>query len=396
MGSNLQSDVGRLPQKPEAHQAFIATFIAFTVMTAGVTQIVTIFYLTTSATLDDLESQLGNANPITLSALSTGLIALAGLSVALSKDPGSRFLETESRVLQRLIYLLIAIPCVANVCWEYLAALTRTYMNEVRSTLARYPSGTQYESHKWDGTQFKILIHPPTGASRDQVILSSSDLWLTWTTPSVAIITLVSAATLSLMAALYFASRPQFLQLSGSILDLSNRVERREQATDFLESVSKTPDGKYDYAGMIRVSARRVIKLFVFLGSLYLVAQATAPFGFSTEREVDPSSPPGEILFTLLMMDYVLLGIALSGYKKRVRYFGLVPRDGAAGRLLAVAPFLTILLTAGFYYSLRFGAVQFAAGFVQYLIHLMAIQRIKRHQNAVILRADRPFVDEGK
>ena len=396
MDSNLQSDDDRLSQKPEAHQAFIATFIAFTVMTAGVTQIVTIIYLSTSVTLDDLESQLGNANPITLSALSTGLIALAGLSVALSKDRGSRFLETESRVLQPLIYLLIAIPCVANVCWEYLAALTRTYTNEDRSTLARYPSGTQYESYRWDGTEFKILVHPPTGASRDQVILASRDLWLTWTTPSVAAITLVSGATLSLMAALYFASRPQFLQLSGSTLNLRKRLERREQAAAFLKSISKTPNGQYGYAGTTQTSTRKVVKLIAIIALLYWFAQTIAPFEFSKEREVDPSSPAGEILLTLLIVDFALLGFALSGYKKLILSFGLLPRNGAAGRLLAVAPILTILIVAGFYFSLRFGAAQLAAGFIQYLNHLVAIRRIKRHQSAVISRADRPYVDERK
>lgn len=396
MDSNLQSDDDGPSQKPESHQAFIATFIAFTVMTAGITQIFTILYLSTSVTLDDLESQLGNANPITLSAISTGLIALAGLSVALSKDRGSRFLETESRVLQSLIYSLIAIACVANVCWEYLAALTRTYKHEVRSALARYPSGTQYESYRWDSTEFKILIHPPIGASRDQVVLASRDLWLTWATPSVAAITLVSGATLSLMAALYFASRPQFLQLSGSALNLRKRLERREQAINFLKGVSKTPKGQYGYAGTIYASTRKVVKLIAVIALLYWLAQTIAPFEFPTEKEGDPPSPAGEILLFLLIVDFALLGFALSGYKKLVWSFGLLPRNGAAGRLLVVAPFLTIFIVAGFYFSLRFGAAQLAAGFIQYLNHLVAIRRIKRHQSAVISRADRPYVDERK
>ena len=93
-----------------------------------------------------LNQELGANNPLTLGAIVTGIIALAGLYYFIETDETNFFREDAGNFVQGLAAVTILLAGISNLCWEYLRVLA-SQNSATNSETGTCTTSTQYGSH---------------------------------------------------------------------------------------------------------------------------------------------------------------------------------------------------------------------------------------------------------
>lgn len=103
-----------------------------------------------------LNHELGANNPLTLGAIVTGIIALAGLYYFIETDATNFFREDAGNSVQGLAAVTILLAGISNLCWEYLRVLA-LQNSETASETGICTASKQYGSHSTENELESLL-----------------------------------------------------------------------------------------------------------------------------------------------------------------------------------------------------------------------------------------------
>lgn len=318
-----------------------------------------------SEAMDSFSAILGTTNPLTFGGLLTGVVAASGLYYAIERDRGNRLSFSEGSGLQAIILSAALIAAILNAVWEYMRAVAGLY---------DFRQKTYRES--LDNCAKKSISEDACPASRADI--TTVDLLSTWFSPNVLIVTFVSAAVIATLLVLVALSKPDLLQLGNQARIVSQRIEKRAQATAFVTSLYEDVGDfrtVFDQKYLWRSRAGRFIALLILFWAVsYVIPPSDHP---------DPEIPTRFFFIFLGLFSTMPLTCAFREHFRYVLSFGLLTDRATSYYYLILMGFVSAgAVVVGFAFSFVTGLLLSVWSIIVCTRHIFSIKRITSYQQA--------------
>lgn len=318
-----------------------------------------------SEVMDSFSAILGTTNPLTFGGLLTGVVATSGLYYAIERDRGNRLSFSQGTDLQVIILSAALIAAILNAVWEYMRAVAGLY---------DFREKTYRDSLDYCAKRF--ISEDVCPASKADI--TTVDLLCTWFSPNVLIVTFVSAAVIATLLVLVALSKSDLLQLSNQARVVSQRIEKRAEATAFVTSLYEDVgdfrtafDQKYSWWSR---AGRFLALLILFWAVSYIIPSSDHP---------DPEVPIRFFFIVLGFFSTLPLTCAFREHFRYVLSFGLLTDRATSYYYLILLGFVSAgAVVVGFAFSFVTGLLLSGWSIIVCARHIFSIKRITTYQQA--------------
>lgn len=233
----LQSSSGeKSPPKFSVLKEFTAIAVGYGLIALFTTCILSAATLIAYGDLAHLSLTMGNTNPISLGALLTGFVALAGFSFLITQDKGELFGLSEGADLQRLITLLLMLAGAINILWEFLRTALNLYARRVQHLEELYGGKASPQTHNLPGHWGVSLTHDLTGNRLTATVFSLRDLGQIFYSPNLIALGLLTSASIAFSLTLGRATNPLPRAVISTLHYLDEKIVDYKNITQSLQA----------------------------------------------------------------------------------------------------------------------------------------------------------------